>query len=86
MSKLLFNGNNFYEIKEDIITFWGLNFNEPFSIKINNQIRKYIIKNCFHINEVCEFVDDQDYELLMLCLKYRDDFNPNDDRVFLRID
>ena len=83
MSKHLFNGSNFFVIKNNVIQFWGTNIKEPFEIKINKKIKEYIDKKNFSINEISEFTDDKDYKLYKLCLFFRDDLNSNDGRIML---
>ena len=83
MNKVLFNGNNFYLIKQDKIEFWGMNIEKPFGVLINYEIKKFINQNGFSTNEVCEFIDEIDYELFKLCYSYRSDLNSNDGRIIL---
>jgi len=83
MSKHLFNGSNFFVIKNNVIQFWGTNIKEPFEIKINKKIKEFVDKNNFSINEICEFTDDKDYKLYKLCLFFRNDLNSNDERIIL---
>ena len=79
----MFNGSNFFVIKNNVIQFWGTNIKEPFEIKINKKIKEFVDKNNFSINEICEFTDDKDYKLYKLCLFFRNDLNSNDERIIL---
>ena len=83
MGDILFNGNNFFEIKKYTIEFWGINIQESFGIDINKKIRKFVNDNNFPINEVCEFTEDKDYELYKMCLSYNINLDSKDERVIL---
>lgn len=83
MGDILFNGNNFFEIKKYTIEFWGINVQEPFGIDINKKISKFVNDNNFPINEVCEFTEDKDYELYKMCLSYKINLDSKDERVIL---
>jgi len=83
MNKSLFNGNNFFIIKNNVIQFWGTDIKEPFEIVINKRIEDFILNNSFPFNEICEFIEDVDYKLYELCLSYRSDFSTTDQRIVL---
>ena len=65
----LTDGENFYEVntKTDFIQFWGLDFKKPFSVKITKGIKDFLINNDMYNDELCEFNQDEDIELLNLC-------------------
>lgn len=58
----LSNGNNFYLIDEFFLYFWGLDIKQR-KIKLNEKIRLFIESHKLSINEVCEFNQDEDFEL-----------------------
>lgn len=58
----LSNGNNFYLIDEKFLYFWGLDIKQR-KIKLNKKIRLFIESHKLSINEVCEFNQDEDFEL-----------------------
>lgn len=58
----LSNGNNFYLINENFLYLWGLDIKQR-KIKLNNKIRLFIESHKLSINEVCEFNQDEDFEL-----------------------
>jgi hypothetical protein len=58
----LSNGNNFYLIDEKFLYFWGLDIKQR-KIKLNKKIRLFIESHKLSINEVCEFIQDEDFEL-----------------------
>ena len=72
------DAENFYEVntKTDIIQFWGLDFEKPFSLKISKKIKKFLINNDMYNNELCEFIEDKDIELLNLCYPIYKNQNP----------
>ena len=65
----LTDGENFYEVntKTDIIQFWGLEFKKPFSVIMSKGIKDFLISNDMYNDELCEFNQDEDIELLNLC-------------------
>ncbi len=75
-------GNNFYEIKEETILFWGLDI-ESFELRLDTNIKSFILNNNLPKNEVCEINDNIDIELYRYCLSQRDDLVKNDARVVL---
>ena len=59
------NGNNSYMIKQNNILFWGMDI-PILEIIISKFLREFIDKNDFSINEVYEFNQLEDIELLSL--------------------
>ena len=69
-------GWNFYEIKGNTVTFWGINI-EPFSIELNSLLMQLIVVNELPYNEVVEITENEDFDLLNLSLKLINKLNIN---------
>jgi hypothetical protein len=65
----LTDAENFYSvnIERNNIRFWGIDFKKKFSVEITKRIKSILIKNDLYNNDVCEFNEDIDIELLNLC-------------------
>ena len=83
MNNGFFNGNNFYQIKEKTILFWGTNIRKPFEVEIDNTIEEYITKNNLAKYEVCEINDDIDINLYRHSLLLVNNIDENDGRFLL---
>lgn len=60
--KQINDGNNFYLVQNDNITFWGININ-PFMTTINHKLEKIIIAYNIPLNEVIEISENEDLSL-----------------------
>ena len=62
---LLSNGNNFYMVEGDNVTFWGMDIDSKVA-KITPEVLTLISDNEIPLNEPCEFVDEVDYKIFSL--------------------